>query len=192
MPKRRVIAWFGKLQKLAGNFVDELLRDKLGSEGDIIEMDKCQVGKRKPHKGRRRREVWVLCAVVRGSMHREGFVQTVKNRKRETLTPIILERINSNVEMLVTDGWASYEGLMAHGFNHKSVNHSENFVHQANPQVHTQSIESYWKQLRDFLNKKHAYRRKHLKGFLKEFFFRNKAADPFENIISIIGREHRF
>ena len=120
----------------------------------MIELDEAQIGRRKSHKGRKREEVWVFGAVVRGSLHRESFLKIIKNRKKPTMHKAVQKSINNHARLVVTDGWAAYEVLNELGYNHNSVNHSSNFVSPSNPDVHTQTIEGYWKHLRAFLNKK--------------------------------------
>jgi IS1 family transposase len=190
LSKDCVIPWFSKLRTIASKKVKESSRKELlGNNTDVVEIDEAQIGRRKSHKGRKRNEVWVFGAVVRGTHHQKSFMKIVKNRKKETLQKIIEKNINKQVRLVVSDGWASYDNLNAAGFNHKSVNHSINFVSPNDKEVHTQTIEGYWKHLRSFLNKNCSYKRKHLANFLNEFIFRRNASDCFECILSAIQRK---
>lgn len=190
LSKKCVVEWFSKMRRIVGKEVKELSQSRLlGSDTDIVEIDEAQIGRRKAHKGRKRKEVWVFGAVIRGTYHRQSFMKIVKNRKKETLQRVTERAINKNVKLLVSDSLASYEGLKDAGYNHKMVNHSKNYISPEDKEVHTQTIESYWKHLRSFLSKKGAYKRGYLVSYLREFIFRRNAPDCFECILSAIQRK---
>jgi hypothetical protein len=186
--RKCVSEWFSKLREVAGKDIIGRLQFPLGGATDVVEIDEAQIGRRKAHKGRKRKEIWVFGAVVRGTRHRSSFMKIVKNRKKNTLQPAVEENISKNIKLLVSDSWVSYEDLGTIGYNHKIVNHSKNYVSPDDDTVHTQTIEGYWKHLREFLNRKGGYKRMHLSSFLNEFIFRRNALDCFECILSAIQR----
>jgi IS1 family transposase len=189
LSKKCVSSWFSTISSLVSKEVKDLSRSTLlGNSKDVVEIDEAQIRRRKAHKGRKRNEVWVFGAVVRGSIHRQSFMKIVKNRKKATLQRVIVGSINNKVKMIVSDGLPAYEDINSLGFNHKTVNHSENYVLPEDKQVHTQTIEGYWKHLRAFLSRKKAYRRNNLSRFLREFIFRRNAPDCFECVLSAIQR----
>ena len=183
--------WFLKLRKLVSDDVKKTNDSRLlGSSIDVVEMDEAQIGRRKSHKGRKRKEVWVFGAVVRGSIHRQSYMKIVKNRKKKTLHKVVERRINKDVKLLLSDSWGGYDGLKDKGYNHKMVNHKTNYVSPDDKEVHTQTIEGYWRHLRAFLHKKQAYKRKTLNMYLREFIFRRSSPDVFESLLSAIQRRY--
>lgn len=187
--KRAALLWFSKFRDLVE--FDLASRDEsiLGGNNEIIELDECQIGRRKQHSGRVPKPIWVFGGVVRGSGGKECFIEIVRNRKKDTLYPIIQRKINQESK-IITDGAAVYRDLGEIGFSHSWVNHTENFVSPQDPSVHTQSIESLWKSLRKFLNKRTSYNRKKLSGYINEFIYRKLYCDPFDCIISAIQRKY--
>ena len=53
---------------------------------------------------------------------------------------------------IYTDQWKGYYGLQSLGFDwdkeETTINHSKNFVNPDNKRVHTQGIESKWRQVK--------------------------------------------
>jgi hypothetical protein len=169
----------------------ERLADKMGTHGDEIEIDECQIGRRKHHRGRKPNEVWVFGGVVRGSNPLRCFIEPVMKRDRPTLTEIIKRRISPDARIL-SDGWGAYSQLHCReGLNHDVVNHSVGFVSKIDQTIHTQNIENLWRCLRRFLNSREGYKRKHLIGYIQEFIFRKYFADPFEVLISSLAAKHQ-
>ena len=63
--------------------------------------------------------------------HHDGITElrllVVPKRDKRTLLPLIIKHIIPGTEIW-SDEWKAYESLRQHGFLHKTVNHSENFV----------------------------------------------------------------
>ncbi len=68
---------------------------------------------------------WVFGGV--NSETDECFLELIPNRTKETLQEVITRRIKPGTT-IVSDCWASYNGLELLGYEHKTVNHSTNFV----------------------------------------------------------------
>ena len=72
-------------------------------------------------------------------------------RNGKTLKEIILRRVARGTT-IYTDQWKGYYGLESLGFDwdkeETTVNHSKQFVNENNPRVHTQGIESKWRQVK--------------------------------------------
>lgn len=185
LDEETVMEWFKRFREIAGAFTENRINRQIGSTNDIIEIDECQIGRRKFHRGRRPREVWLFGAVVRGSVPLRLVIESVRKRNRATLIPIIRDRVAAGAT-IVSDGWAAYEGLQEMGFTHLVVNHSTSFVSPENPEAHTQNVENLWRCLRRFLNSKTAYSRRHLMSYVQEFVFRKSFIDIFETMISAI------
>jgi transposase-like protein len=185
LDERTVLHWFETFRGIASWLVDTRLSQQIGGLNDFVEIDECQIGRRKHHRGRCPREVWLFGGVVRGSAPLSLFIQAVRKRDRATLQPIICERIHCE-STIVSDGWGAYAGLQDDGFIHRVVNHSTSFVSPINGTIHTQNIENMWRCLRRFLNAKTAYSRAHLDSYIQEFVFRKAYVDAFETIVSAI------
>ena len=70
----------------------------------------------------------------------------VEKRNRETLLPISQREVVAG-SYIYSDQWAAYSNLGEHGFRHRAVNHSENFVDPVS-NAHTQNIEREWEKLK--------------------------------------------
>jgi len=62
-----VIEWYRKFRTVASRLVESITGENIGMSTDIVEIDECQIGRRKHNSGRRRNEVWLLGMIVRGS-----------------------------------------------------------------------------------------------------------------------------
>ena len=100
------------------------------------------------------------------------------NPTREALLAIIQRKCLS-VSTIHSDEQRAYSTLGEHGFNHATVNHSENFV---NPEdgTHTQNIERFWLTLKNKIVKNMRGTTLDLDTYLAEAWFHQ---------ISIIQRE---
>jgi hypothetical protein len=156
----------------------------LGGNDAVIEIDECQIGRRKYHRGKIPKEIWIFGGIDRHSYPPKFFIEVVPKRNRATLTEVILRRIDTQSH-IISDGWSAYNRLSGLGFNHSIVNHSKNFVSPSDTSVHTQNIENLWRCFRRFLSTKGTYTRKHLNGFIDKFIFRKMhPVDPFEVLLS--------
>ena len=96
------------------------------------------------HYGQRIQGPWVFglcCHREDGILERRFFV--VEDRKRSTLLPIIQNEVAIG-STIHSDLWKAYSSLSDHGFNHETVNHSEEFVNGITG-AHTQTIECLWR-----------------------------------------------
>ncbi|KAM0685126.1 hypothetical protein COBT_003665, partial [Conglomerata obtusa] len=71
-----------------------------------------------------------------------GYRRGMQNNKNDTPKNCKKkkQKLSQNVK-IITDCWSGYWDLNWVGFNQYSVNHSENFVDQNFPWIHTQNIE---------------------------------------------------
>ncbi|KAL4465538.1 hypothetical protein ABPG72_013987 [Tetrahymena utriculariae] len=100
---------------------------KFGENGSIIEIDECCF-KRKYNRGRHKNQEWVLGICERKSSFQRVGLFIIPDRTRQTLVPIIKAFVSTNCKILCTDKWKSYSSLTEEGYNHRTVNHSKNFV----------------------------------------------------------------
>jgi len=189
--KKTTSQLYKNFRELASWMVECKLAKQIGDEHSIVELDECQIGRRKSHRGRIPSECWVLGGLVRGSNPQRCFLEIVAKRDEQTLTEVIMRRVHPRA-FIITDGWKSYTNLSNIGFRHKSVNHSKNFLCPEDPTIHTQGVENMWRCLRRFLNSKGSYSRRHLQSYIDEFIFRKHFTNPFESIVSAIAERHRF
>ena len=87
---------------------------------------------------------WVLGGICR--IHKNVFLVPVPSRDRDTLLPIIKDKIR-NGTTIISNCWQSYDCLSEEDFLHLTMNHSYNFV-DPHTGAHTQTIESLWWQIK--------------------------------------------
>lgn len=153
-----------------------------------VEIDESQFFKRKYNKGRLGAAIWVFGGIERNT--RKCFLVQVDDRSRETLMKIIYSRIRPG-SRIISDMWASYRCLyQSSAYLHEEINHSLNFVHPDDPEIHTQNVESMWCHAKSKLKKQHGTSRRLIDGYLIEFEFRyyhswkkNKISNIFINIL---------
>jgi hypothetical protein len=85
LSEHTVVSWFQTFRSIASSFAAGRLPAQIGGPGDIVEIDKCQIGRRKHHRGRHSNEVWLFGAMVRGAHPPRIFVQAVARRDQRTL-----------------------------------------------------------------------------------------------------------
>jgi len=113
-----------------------------------IELDESYFGGRR--KGRRGRGA-AGKVIVFGLLKRGGkvYTVTVPDTKRDTLMPVIKEKIAPD-SVVYTDGHTAYNTLSASAFHHFRINHSKEFVHN---HTHINGIENFWSQAKRHLRK---------------------------------------
>jgi transposase len=145
--------------------------DMLGLSGAVVEIDETlyggviREGTPGPHLENK--------TVILGMLERGGEVVTkvVPNVRRAHLQPTIVATVARGAEVH-TDAARCYDNLSTNGYRHSTVNH--NIGQYVTPMgVHTQSIESFWSQLKRGINGTHiAVSGKHLGKYAKEFEYR--------------------
>lgn len=114
--------------------------EKLGGKGKVVQIDESKFGKRKYHRGHHVEGQWVFGGIEEGS--RKCFVVAVEKRDEQTLLPIIQKWIEPGT-IIVSDCWKAYSTLEKHGYEHRTVNHSVEFVNKEGD--HTNKIEGHWR-----------------------------------------------
>ena len=178
-----VMEWNQVSRRVCSHYVRQTRTLPIGGMDTVVEMDECQLGRRKHHRGRVPEEIWAIGGVVRGTHATESFIEIVKKRNRATLIPIIQRHVHPH-SRIITDCWAAYNTLTTLGYHHDQINHSENFVSTVDPSIHTQSIENMWRLLRRFLATKGTRTRTHLHEYIHEFLFRRSNPDTFPSLIN--------
>jgi transposase-like protein len=144
----------------------ELLR------GDV-EVDETLVGGSKPGVSGRGAQGKTLVMVAVEVPQPRGFgrmrLKAVPDASKDTLTSAVTETIERG-SVVLTDGWAGYNGLSAAGYTHKPVTvaGSGSPAHVPLPAVHR--VASLFK--RSLLNAYQQYPKLHLQSYLDEWVFR--------------------
>jgi len=124
----------------------------IGGPNEMVEIDECKIGRRKYHRGRIIEGSWILGIIHRG--HPINYrLEICPENKRDanTLLSLIKKHVAPGTE-IHTDCWKGYINLNDHGYIHKTVNHSQEFV-DSETGAHTQNIESSWRWMRRQLSR---------------------------------------
>lgn len=119
----------------------------------IVEIDESLFFKRKYQRGRIVNGTWYVGGVERNS--NKAFLTPVLNRNSDTLKKIISEYIRENT-LIITDEWRAYKSAINQltSFEHRTINHTLNFVSPNDVLIHTQQIEGMWSLLKQHLRNK--------------------------------------
>ena len=105
---------------------------------------------------------------------REAFLTVAEHRNINELNRIIFQNVRGG-SMIITDCWRGYNGVGMMGLNytHLTVNHGQNFVDPNNPNTHTNTVERFWRSVREEVPKQ--TRKVEVEAYLEQFvFFHNK------------------
>lgn len=169
--------WF-MLQRIRQN-----IKDDDATFDDMTQMDETYMGGKTSDKHKRRkkynasktgkkdmgRSVETKAPIFGMISDGKAYAQVVPNAQKETLLPIINERVRKG-STIITDGLSSYDEL-SKNYIHKIVLHSKQ-IYCVNG-FHTNSIEGFWSLIkRGILGIYHMVSKKHLPKYCKEFVFR--------------------
>jgi transposase-like protein len=123
---------------------------------------------------------------VIGAISRKGNVvcKVMERTGEEPLSRFVRETVSDKVDLVATDDFAPYRGLVE--YPHETVQHTKG--EYVRGLVHTQNIDSFWSLLkRGIMGSYHQVNRKYLPLYLNEFTFRhNHRKDPniFDSIVA--------
>lgn len=110
-------------------------------------------------------------------------------RDQETLINLIKKHVAPGSE-IHTDCWKGYINLSDHGYTHKTVNHSVEFVN-SDTGAHTQNIEASWRWMRRQLSRG-GVNQENLADHMCEFLWRRRVhklnIDPFQQLLDDIKK----
>lgn len=141
-------------------------RQQLGGDDVIVQIDESKIGKRKYHRGHFVEGQWVFGGIEQGS--RKCFIECVEKRDEDTLVPLIKQWIRPGTT-IYSDCWKGYINLADNGYNHSTVNHSEEYV--TIDGVHTNKIEGHWRHMKASLPA-HGVLKTHYESYIAEFLWR--------------------
>lgn len=127
------MSMFYKLRQMCTLSIDKT-NLKLGGYGKIVEIDESMYAKVKHWVGKdlKRKQIWVFGLVERVPKDEEDqskcYMEIVKDREAITLVNIIYNKCETGTTIF-SDKWPSYNKISSFkDFDHKTVNHSVNFV----------------------------------------------------------------
>ena len=174
----KVIEYYAKFREAAEElYYADLVASPLGSANVVCEIDETVYGRAKYHRGRGlgRPTYWIFGAI--DTITNRVMAEHVETRDADTLLPIIASVVREGSEIW-SDCWKAYGQLPDLGFQHATVNHSENFV-DPETQVNTQLIECTWSVIKSFLRKRNCRSREHVMQHVHEWCFRRNLGETF-------------
>lgn len=157
--------------------------DVIGEKDVVVEIDESKFGKRKYHKGHAVEGIWVLGMVER-TIKRKIILVAVDDRTKKTLTEKTTKFINSK-STLFTDCWKGYSDLSKHFNNHKTVNHSKQFVDPIDG-THTNTIEGCWYAVKAQVPVRNRTKNDISLYLLRFMIVRNEEDDPLIALLNLI------
>ena len=103
---------------------------------------------------------------------KDVFMVRVKDRTRPTLYREIHKHIREGTT-IISDEWRAYCTLEDEGYQHRTICHKRNFVSPDDPTVHTQNIESQWRQAKNCFPK-NSTTEDLRESYLQEYMYRKK------------------
>jgi transposase len=172
----------------------KMIRTELMEPDDVplsgkVEMDETYVGGKNRRGSRKGRPIpgQTHKTAVFGMVERDGRViaRTVPNVRRETLMPIVKERVLPATTVF-TDEYHPYNPLKKAGYKHKRIHHGAKVY--VSGDIHTNTIEGFWSLVkRGIGGVYHSVSAKHLQSYLSEYAWRyNRRNDPkakFETLL---------
>ena len=152
-------------------------QEPIGGHDIVVEIDETLITRRKYGVGRvtlNTQQVWLFGGIERASKKRFVIPLLDDNdeplpRSREVLMGYIIRFIKPGTT-IYSDEWAAYRSLKDEGYIHKTVNHSVNFLNPDDPNVHTQTIERSWQDVKKGI-KRQGMRRHFLRQYLGRYLF---------------------
>lgn len=187
----------GVTQK-TGWFMDHRIRKAMkqnkGQLFGTVEADETYIGGKK--KGGRAGRGSDNKTAVLGILQRDGKI--VVKATPDVTTHSLVGNIFKNVKQgttVMTDELTSYKALTAHGFVHKTVNHSKGSY--VNGNVHTNGIEGFWAMFkRTYHGIYHWMSPKHLQRYLDESAYRfnrrgQEMQTVFDELVVNVAASHK-
>jgi len=144
-------------------------------------------GKRKGKRGRGAAgKVPVFGILERGGRVR---VEVVRDVRGETLLGMTIKKVKRG-NLVYTDRFRSYNGLVTYGFRHRRIDHGKQF---ANGRVYINGIEGFWSFAKERLMKYHGVDPQNFPLYLKEMEFRynNRDQDLYDMLIQCLNEYHK-
>lgn len=148
--KNSTTRWYNIFRQVCQSMLTaQQQQQQLGGRGHIVQVDETLMIKRKYHRGRLVREIWVFGMYDVDA--KRGIAERVHRRDAATLLPII-QRCVAPGTTIWSDQWAAYSGLQNLGYFHQTVNHSIHFVDPITG-CHTNNVEAFWGRIKKRVRK---------------------------------------
>ncbi len=171
-----------------GNKIRSLMKQDNSMLNGIVEADETYIGGVKRGVSGIGNKLPVLGMVERGGKVRAKKISNTQSH-------IILKEIGKNVKFgarLMTDSYPVYKKSKRLGYFHESVKHSNKEYVRGD--VHTNTIEGCWSQLKRSLITYHSVSEKYLQSYVDEFVFhynqRFSETSVFESLLSRLCGQH--
>lgn len=139
----------------------------IGGSGKTVEADETFIGGTRRMSSKNENKTAVFGAVERSGEIRAEVIADTKN---STVVPLVRSTVIIGSD-LMTDEWYAYEKAAKFGYKHGTVNHGKKEYARGN--IHTNTIEGFWSQLKRSLNGTyHSVSPKYLQTYVDEFAFR--------------------
>ena len=155
---------------------------KLGGTGKEVQIDEAIVRKRKYHRGRMKKQIWIFGMVESDSPGFSRLLLTVvPDRTMRTLIPIIHHHILPGTT-IISDEWRAYSCLdLFSEYRHLTVNHSQQFRDPISG-ANTNKIEGVWAHIRRYFPRS-GVREDSIEDYLGSFIVRHQGILDFENFV---------
>ena len=162
--------------------------------GVVVEIDETHVHTCKYNRGRRGPQNWIF-----GGIERQSKKVFLVNLNYEPRTAVILQaEIRKYIRpgsIIYSDSHRSYTGINSMGLNytHRAVNHSVEFVTGDDGEIHTQTIERLWGDLKEWVIKR-GRTPKHLPYYLARYEFvrrHGSDAERFHNLWLLLANLYK-
>jgi len=144
-----------------------------------------QIGKRKYNRGRLVDGHWIFGIVERDSKNYRLEICPQNKRDEKTLLSLLQRHVLPGT-IIYSDMWKAYHNLQHHGYVHGVVNHSRNFV-DPDTGVHTNTIESCWRPLKNRIERGGVGKESKLAQHLCEYMWIKAHVDDEDIFLSFIN-----
>lgn len=158
---KTIYRYYELFNNVVYDYVDRKMRSAM-LNGEV-ELDETYLFKEKkskaPHRPYKNSSQWLFGMRQRNSSN--FLVFPVEERNKETLIPLIIKHIEI-YSTIYSDSFSVYVNnrttpkkshLNQYGYIHKFVNHKIEFVNKLFQSIHTNTIESLWKEIKNYLRK---------------------------------------
>lgn len=151
-------------------------QNPVGGLNVVVEIDETFIVKAKFHVGRElaKKQYWLFGGIERESGKRFVVPLIDENfdplpRSRDVLIPLIQKYILPG-SIIYSDCWSSYNKISDYGYVHGTVNHKLKFINPENTEIHTQTVERLWRDVKEYI-KKPGIRPHFFKQYLARYLF---------------------